>query len=68
MLSANNTKSGSTELELKCESINNVTTNPVSFKVVRGDWDSSGTILKNTVMNGAKGVGFQIFNAVRHRR
>lgn len=62
MLSANNTKSGPTELELKCESINNVTTNPVSFKVVRGDWDSSGTILKNTVMNGAKGVGFQIFN------
>ncbi|WP_213133898.1 fimbrial protein [Citrobacter sp. FP75] len=62
MLSASNTKSGSTNLVLNCESIYNVTSNPVNFKVARGDWDGSGTILKNTVTNGAKGVGFQIYN------
>ncbi|AUV44427.1 fimbrial protein [Citrobacter portucalensis] len=62
MLSANNTKSGSTNLVLNCNSVYNVTTNPVSFKVVRGDWDESGKILNNTITNGAKGVGFQIYN------
>lgn len=62
MLTVNNTKSGSTNLVLNCESIYNVTTNPVTFKVVRGDWDESGKILKNTIANGAKGVGFQIYN------
>ncbi|APR32826.1 fimbrial protein [Citrobacter europaeus] len=59
---ATNTKSGSTNLILNCESIYNVTTNPVNFKVARGDWDESGKILKNTLTNGAKGVGFQIYN------
>lgn len=62
MLSANNTKSGSTDLVLNCESIYNVTSNPVNFKVARGDWNDSGTILRNTLMNGAKGVGFQIYS------
>ncbi|ARC39313.1 hypothetical protein A6J81_00485 [Citrobacter braakii] len=59
---ATNTKSGSTNLILNCNSVYNVTTNPVSFKVARGDWDESGKILKNTLTNGAKGVGFQIYN------
>ncbi|MCX9021852.1 fimbrial protein [Citrobacter portucalensis] len=62
MMTANNTKSGTTNLVLNCNSIYNVTTNPVNFKVVRGDWDESGKTLKNTIMNGAKGVGFQIYN------
>ena len=62
MNAANNTKSGSTNLVLNCNSVYNVTTNPVSFKVARGDWDESGKILKNTIKNGAKGVGFQIYN------
>lgn len=62
ILSANNTKSGSTDLTLSCEGINGVTTNPVSFKVARGDWNDSGTILINTLTGGAKGVGFQIYN------
>lgn len=62
MNTATNTKSGSTNLILNCESIYNVTTNPVNFKVVRGDWDESGKILNNTITNGAKGVGFQIYN------
>lgn len=62
MNTANNTKSGSTNLVLNCNSVYNVTTNPVSFKVVRGDWDESGKILNNTITNGAKGVGFQIYN------
>lgn len=62
MMAANNTKSGTTNLVLNCNSVYNVTTNPVSFKVVRGDWDESGKILKNTLTNGAKGVGFQIYN------
>ncbi|WP_115775357.1 fimbrial protein [Escherichia marmotae] len=62
MQSANNTKSGSIDLVLNCDSVYNVTTNPVTFKVARGEWDDSGTILKNTSLNGAKGVGFQIYN------
>ncbi|MDC9041834.1 fimbrial protein [Escherichia coli] len=62
MQSANNTKSGSIDLVLNCDSVYNVTTNPVTFKVTRGEWDDSGTILKNTSLNGAKGVGFQIYN------
>ena len=62
MQSANNTKSGSIDLILNCDSVYNVTTNPVTFKVARGEWDDSGTILKNTSLNGAKGVGFQIYN------
>ncbi|MDQ9240765.1 type 1 fimbrial protein [Escherichia marmotae] len=62
MQSANNTKSGSIDLVLNCDSVYNVTTNPVSFKVARGEWDDSGTILKNTLPDGAKGVGFQIYN------
>lgn len=60
--SANDTKTGSTNLLLNCDSVNKVTTNPVTFKVARGEWDDSGTILKNTSLNGAKGVGFQIYN------
>lgn len=62
MLSANNNKSGSTNLVLNCDGIYNVTTNPVNFKVVRGDWNENGTILRNTLTEGAKGVGFQIYN------
>ncbi|EOT6793917.1 TPA: type 1 fimbrial protein [Escherichia coli] len=62
MQSANNTKSGSIDLVLNCDSVYNVTTNPVTFKVERGVWDDSGTILKNTLSDGAKGVGFQIYN------
>lgn len=62
MLSANNSKSGSVDLVLNCDSVYNVTTNPVTFKVERGVWDDSGTILKNTLSDGAKGVGFQIYN------
>lgn len=62
MNTANNTKSGSANLVLNCNSVYNVTTNPVNFKVARGDWDESGKILKNTLTNGAKGVGFQIYN------
>lgn len=62
MMAANNTKSGTTNLVLNCNSVYNVTTNPVNFKVARGDWDESGKILKNTLTNGAKGVGFQIYN------
>ncbi|HDB9147894.1 TPA: type 1 fimbrial protein, partial [Escherichia coli] len=62
MQSANNSKSGSVELALNCDSVYNVTTNPVTFKVERGVWDDSGTILKNTLSDGAKGVGFQIYN------
>ena len=57
-----NTKSGTANLVLNCDSVYNVTTNPVSFIVSRGDWNESGTILKNTFINGAKGVGFQIYN------
>lgn len=62
MMAANNTKSGTTNLVLNCNSVYNVTTNPVNFKVARGDWDESGKILKNTLTNDAKGVGFQIYN------
>ncbi|OPW98530.1 fimbrial protein [Citrobacter sp. A316] len=62
IMAANNTKSGTTNLVLNCNSVYNVTTNPVNFKVARGDWDESGKILKNTLTNGAKGVGFQIYN------
>ncbi|WP_410749979.1 fimbrial protein [Citrobacter sp. U14242] len=65
MLAANNTKSGSTNLILNCNGVYNVTTNPVSFKIARGDWDESGKILKNTATNGAKGVGFQIYNGTK---
>lgn len=57
-----NTKSGTANLVLNCDSVYNVTTNPVSFIVSRGDWNESGAILKNTFINGAKGVGFQIYN------
>ncbi|QMR44206.1 fimbrial protein [Citrobacter freundii] len=64
MNAANNTKSGSTNLVLNCNSVYNVTTNPVSFKVARGDWDETGKILKNTITNGAKGAGFQIYNGI----
>lgn len=60
---ANNSKSGSVDLVLNCDSVYNVTTNPVTFKVERGVWDDSGTILKNTLSDGAKGVGFQIYNS-----
>ncbi|MGC6756747.1 fimbrial protein, partial [Escherichia coli] len=38
MQSANNTKSGSIDLVLNCDSVYNVTTNPVTFKVARGEW------------------------------
>ncbi|HED5886440.1 TPA: type 1 fimbrial protein [Salmonella enterica] len=62
ILSGSNSKTGSTNLVLNCDGVYNVTTNPVSFNVARGDWNDSGTILKNTITNGAKGVGFQIYN------
>lgn len=62
ILSGNNSKTGSTNLVLNCDGVYNVTTNPVSFNVARGDWNDNGTILKNTITNGAKGVGFQIYN------
>ena len=62
ILSANNTESGTTNLVLNCDGVYNVSTNPVSFKVARGDWNDGGTILKNTLTGGAKGVGFQIYN------
>lgn len=62
ILSGNNSKTGSTNLILNCDGVYNVTTNPVSFNVSRGDWNDSGAILKNTITNGAKGVGFQIYN------
>lgn len=62
ILSGNNSKTGATNLVLNCDGVYNVTTNPVSFSVVRGDWNDSGTILKNTIANGAQGVGFQIYN------
>lgn len=62
ILSGNNSKTGSTNLVLNCDGVYNVTTNPVSFNVARGDWNDNGTILKNTIINGAQGVGFQIYN------
>ncbi|EOX8536235.1 fimbrial protein [Salmonella enterica subsp. diarizonae] len=62
ILSGNNSKTGSTNLVLNCDGVYNVTTNPVSFNVARGDWNDNGTILKNTITNGAQGVGFQIYN------
>lgn len=61
MLSGNNNKSRSTTLVLNCDGMYKVTTNPVSFKIVRGDWNENGTILRNTLIEGAKGVGFQIY-------
>ncbi|MDM2933525.1 fimbrial protein [Citrobacter sp. Cu233] len=64
-LIGNNNETGYVDLVLNCEGIYNVTTNPVSFKVARGDWDESGKILKNTATNGAKGVGFQIYNGTK---
>ncbi|EAA8951060.1 type 1 fimbrial protein [Salmonella enterica] len=62
ILSGNNSKTGSTNLVLNCDGVYNVTTNPVSFNVARGNWNDNGTILKNTITNGAQGVGFQIYN------
>ncbi len=62
ILSGNNSKTGSTNLVLNCDGVYNVTTNPVSFNVARGDWNDNGTILKNTITNGTQGVGFQIYN------
>ncbi|EAW1321821.1 type 1 fimbrial protein [Salmonella enterica subsp. diarizonae] len=62
ILSGNNSKTRSTNLVLNCDGVYNVTTNPVSFNVARGDWNDNGTILKNTITNGAQGVGFQIYN------
>lgn len=62
ILSGNNSKTGSTNLVLNCDGVYNVTTNPVSFNVARGDWNDNGTILKNTIINGTQGVGFQIYN------
>ncbi|EDR0251747.1 type 1 fimbrial protein [Salmonella enterica subsp. diarizonae] len=62
ILSGNNSKTGSTNLVLNCDGVYNITTNPVSFNVARGDWNDNGTILKNTITNGAQGVGFQIYN------
>ncbi|EAU0297094.1 type 1 fimbrial protein, partial [Salmonella enterica] len=38
ILSGNNSKTGSTNLVLNCDGVYNVTTNPVSFNVARGDW------------------------------
>lgn len=61
MLTGKNTETGKTELQLTCDGVHNVSTNPVSFKVADGDWDTSGQILKNTLSPGATGVGFQIF-------
>ncbi|AXD12112.1 type 1 fimbrial protein [Salmonella enterica subsp. diarizonae] len=62
ILSGNNSKTGSINLVLNCDGVYNVTTNPVSFNVARGNWNDNGTILKNTITNGAQGVGFQIYN------
>lgn len=68
MQSANNTKSGSIDLVLNCDSVYNVTTNPVTFKVARGEWDDSGTILKNTSLNGAKGLGSRFIMVTQQHR
>ena len=62
IIAGNNTKTGTTNLILNCDSVYNVTTNPVSFNISHGDWNENGTILKNTLAEGAKGVGFQIYS------
>lgn len=68
MQSANNTKSGSIDLVLNCDSVYNVTTNPVTFKVARGEWDDSGTILKTHRLMVLRGLGSRfIMVTQRHR-
>lgn len=49
-------------LKLECNGVNNVATNPVTLKISSGDWSDDGLTLKNTLADGAQGVGFNIYS------
>lgn len=49
-------------LKLECNGVYSVATNPVTLKVSSGDWSDDGLTLKNTLPDGAQGVGFNIYS------
>lgn len=49
-------------LKLECNGVYSVATNPVTLKVSSGDWSDDGLTLKNTIPDGAQGVGFNIYS------
>lgn len=48
-------------VELKCEGIYSISSNPVTVKLSAGDWNSDETKLVNSIVNGAKNVGFNVY-------
>lgn len=51
----------STNVELKCDGIYNISSNPVTVKLSEGDWNTDETKLVSSIVNGAKNVGFNIY-------
>lgn len=49
-------------LKLECNGVYSVATNPVTLKISSGDWSDDGFTLKNTLPDGAQGVGFNIYS------
>lgn len=62
LISGEKKRSSLTNIELACDGVHNIASNPVVVKLSSGDWDSEGKNLVNAIQNGSKNVGFKIFN------
>lgn len=61
LIDGGNTPRGSTTIQLKCDGINQVASNPVNVRLSAGDWDAQGKLLLNSLAGGSKNVGFKLF-------
>ena len=62
LISGEKKRSSLTNIELACDGVHNIASNPVVVKLSSGDWDAEGKKLVNSIQNGSKNVGFEIFN------
>lgn len=61
LISGSKKRSGIENIVLQYNDINGLASNPVSVKIVDGDWDADGLVLVNTISSGGKNVGFKLF-------
>jgi type 1 fimbria pilin len=62
LISGEKKRSSLTNIKLACDGVHNIASNPVVVKLSSGDWDAEGKKLVNSIQNGSKNVGFEIFN------